>query len=66
MILATHDDPEWVHEFLRILQRRKRVFVRSLAGARYDILELGGGGRLLHGDLTAHLRSSSWRPTIAS
>ena len=43
MILATHDDPKWVHEFLRILQRRKRVFVRSLAGARYDILELGGG-----------------------
>ena len=43
MILATHDDPQWVHEFLRILQRRKRVFVRSLKGARYDILELGGG-----------------------
>jgi uroporphyrinogen decarboxylase len=43
MILATHDDPQWVHEFLKILQRRKRVFVRSLKGARYDILELGGG-----------------------
>ena len=43
MILSTHDDPEWVHEFLRILQRRKGVFVRSLEGARYDILELGGG-----------------------
>ncbi len=43
MILATHDDPQWVHEFLGILQRRKRAFVRSLKGARYDILELGGG-----------------------
>jgi hypothetical protein len=43
MIFATQDDPPWVHEFLEILQRRKRVFVRSLQGARYDILELGGG-----------------------
>ncbi len=43
MILATQDDPQWVHEFLKILQRRKRVFVQSLKGARYDILELGGG-----------------------
>jgi hypothetical protein len=43
MILATEDDPQWVHEFLKILQRRKRLFVRSLQGARYDILELGGG-----------------------
>jgi len=43
LILATVDDPEWVHELLRILQRRKRTFIESLAGARYDILELGGG-----------------------
>ncbi|MBN1542507.1 hypothetical protein JW992_10205 [candidate division KSB1 bacterium] len=43
MIMQTVDDPEWVHEFLRILQRRKIEFARSLAGARYDILELGGG-----------------------
>ena len=40
MILATYDDPQWVHEFLGILQRRKRVFVR----------------RLVHCDLAAHLR----------
>jgi uroporphyrinogen decarboxylase len=43
MILATADDPAWVHQFLEILQRRKLVFIRSLAGARYDLLELGGG-----------------------
>lgn len=43
MILATHDDPEWVHAFMKILQNRKRVFIRSLNGARYDLLELGGG-----------------------
>jgi uroporphyrinogen decarboxylase len=43
LILAAHDDPEWVDELLRILQRRKLAFIESLAGARYDILELGGG-----------------------
>jgi uroporphyrinogen decarboxylase len=43
LIMATHDDPEWVHELLRIVQRRKVVFVQSLHGARYDLLELGGG-----------------------
>ena len=43
MILAAHDDPKWVHEFLQILQARKLGFVRSLTGADYDILELGGG-----------------------
>jgi uroporphyrinogen-III decarboxylase len=43
LILAAYDDPEWVHELLAILQRRKKVFLRSMEGARYDILELGGG-----------------------
>jgi uroporphyrinogen-III decarboxylase len=33
-----------VHTLLRILQRRKQGFIQSLAGARYDLLELGGGG----------------------
>jgi uroporphyrinogen-III decarboxylase len=28
---------------LGILNRRKQVFVRSLKGAKYDVLELGGG-----------------------
>lgn len=43
LILETFDDPRWVHELLKILQRRKKIFIRSLAGANYDILELGGG-----------------------
>jgi hypothetical protein len=43
LIMATYDDPAWVHAFLAILRDRKRTFVRSLAGAAYDILELGGG-----------------------
>jgi uroporphyrinogen-III decarboxylase len=43
MIMETYDDPEWVHELIRILQARKKTFIRSLEGARYDLLELGGG-----------------------
>jgi uroporphyrinogen-III decarboxylase len=43
MIMATWDDPQWVHEFLGILQRRKAVYLESMAGAAFDILELGGG-----------------------
>lgn len=43
LILATFDDPVWVHELLRILNGRKETYIRSLAGANYDLLELGGG-----------------------
>jgi hypothetical protein len=43
MILATYDDPDWVHEFLHILQQRKKVYIQSMVGAKFDILELGGG-----------------------
>jgi uroporphyrinogen-III decarboxylase len=43
MIMETFDDPDWVHTLLKLLHRRKRVFVESLAGAHYDLLELGGG-----------------------
>ncbi len=43
LIMATFDDPGWVHALLTILKDRKKVYARSLKGARYDILELGGG-----------------------
>jgi len=43
LILETHDDPAWVHELLRILQRRKLAYTRSLNGAAFDLIELGGG-----------------------
>jgi len=43
LIFASYDDPEWVHELLGILQRRKLAFIQSLAGAAYDLIELGGG-----------------------
>jgi len=43
LIMATFMDPGWVHAFLSLLQERKRIFIESLKGAKYDILELGGG-----------------------
>ena len=36
-------DPEWVHTFLKILHDRKKVYIKSMKSAKYDILELGGG-----------------------
>ena len=43
LIMATFEDPEWVHTFLKILFERKRICIESLRGARYDIIEHGGG-----------------------
>jgi uroporphyrinogen decarboxylase len=43
LIFESYDDPSWVHELLSILQQRKLEFTRSLTGAKYDLLELGGG-----------------------
>lgn len=43
LIYATYDDPAWVHAFLGVLHRRKMAYAQSLAGAEYDVLELGGG-----------------------
>ena len=43
LIMATYDDPEWVHAFLGVLRDRKAAFLGSMKGARYDIIEHGGG-----------------------
>lgn len=43
LIMNTYDDPAWVHTLLAILQKRKLTYIRSLEGAKYDLLELGGG-----------------------
>jgi len=43
LIMAVFEDPEWVHTCLKVLQARKEVYIKSLKGAKYDILELGGG-----------------------
>jgi len=43
LIIATFDDPEWVHSLLKILFERKKYYLKSMNGAKYDLLELGGG-----------------------
>ena len=43
LIFAAFDDPGWVHELLQLLLEWKLTYVRSLAGAAYDLVELGGG-----------------------
>lgn len=43
LIMATFEDPGWVHSFLNILKERKYIYINSLKGAKYDLLELGGG-----------------------
>jgi uroporphyrinogen decarboxylase len=43
LILATYDDPAWVHELLGIIQRKKLAYIKTLRGAAYDLIELGGG-----------------------
>jgi len=43
LIMETFYDPDWVHRFLRILCERKKVHIDSMRGARFDLVELGGG-----------------------
>lgn len=43
LILATVDDSQWVRTLLGILRDRKLAFLRSAAGAPFDLIELGGG-----------------------
>lgn len=43
LIMSTFEDPEWLNTFLQILFERKKVFLESCNGAKYDILEHGGG-----------------------
>ncbi len=41
--MATFEDPGWVHAFLGILFERKKIFLESCRGAKFDLIELGGG-----------------------
>lgn len=43
LILKTYDDPAWVHELLAILLEKKLRFIETMKGARFDIVETGGG-----------------------
>ena len=44
LIIAAHDNPDWVHRLLEILLEKKLRFIdESLAGAKFDLIETGGG-----------------------
>lgn len=44
LIMESFDNPEWVHRLLRALLDRKLRFIEeSLDGARFDLIETGGG-----------------------
>jgi uroporphyrinogen decarboxylase len=43
LIMRTFDRPGWVHEFLKILLEKKLRFIEGLQGAKFDLVETGGG-----------------------
>lgn len=43
LILATFEKPDWVHELLGILLEKKMEFIASMKGAKFDLIETGGG-----------------------
>jgi uroporphyrinogen-III decarboxylase len=44
IIMETFDNPDWVHRLLQALQVRKLRFIEeSLKGAKFDLIETGGG-----------------------
>jgi len=44
LILETFDNPDWVHRLLQVLLDKKLRFIEeSLVGAKFDLIETGGG-----------------------
>jgi len=43
LIMATYEKPDWVHRLLKILLRKKLQFIETMKGARFDVVETGGG-----------------------
>ena len=43
LIMRCFDQPDWVHELLGILLQKKLAFIESMKGARFDLVETGGG-----------------------
>ncbi len=43
LILATFDKPDWVHGLLQTLLEKKLRFVETMKGAKFDLIETGGG-----------------------
>ncbi|MGQ9590348.1 MAG: uroporphyrinogen decarboxylase family protein [Planctomycetota bacterium] len=43
LVYRSYDQPDWVHDLLGVLLEKKLRFVESMAGARFDLVETGGG-----------------------
>jgi len=44
LIIETFENPDWVHRLMEVLLRKKLRFIeQSLVGARFDLIETGGG-----------------------
>lgn len=43
LIFKAMDEPEWVHNLLSILLDKKLQFIGSMKGAKFDVIETGGG-----------------------
>jgi uroporphyrinogen decarboxylase len=43
LLFLCFDEPAWVHELLGILLDKKLRFVESMKGAKFDLVETGGG-----------------------
>jgi len=43
LIMRCFDQPDWMHELLEILLDKKLQFVESMKGAKFDLVETGGG-----------------------
>jgi uroporphyrinogen decarboxylase len=43
LILEAIDRPDWVHALLRVLLEKKLRYIESMRGAKYDLVETGGG-----------------------
>jgi len=43
LIMAACEKPDWVHELLQILLQKKLQFIESMQGAKFDLIETGGG-----------------------
>jgi hypothetical protein len=43
LILRCNDKPDWVHRLLTILLNKKLRFIESMKGAKFDLVENGGG-----------------------
>ncbi|MCC6581051.1 MAG: hypothetical protein IT440_11475 [Phycisphaeraceae bacterium] len=43
LILRAIDMPDWVHSLMKALLKKKLRFVESMKGAKFDLIETGGG-----------------------